>query len=95
MCPVSKLRDNFCTGLSFAFSIFSGFLESEMGELLKSGFKGGSPIRPHVKIDYSATHPARVADFDDSSFRPIYALSSTRRYHVPIPCQHHSKRNLK
>jgi hypothetical protein len=42
------------------------------------GFKRGSPIKPHVKMGPLVTHPARVADFEDSSFRSICALSSTR-----------------
>jgi len=38
----------------------------------------GSLIRPYVKVDYLAIHPARVANKDDSNFRPIFALSTTR-----------------
>jgi hypothetical protein len=44
------------------------------------GFKRGSPIKPHVKMGPLVTHPARVADFEDSSFRSICTS------HLRVPC---------
>jgi hypothetical protein len=45
-------------------------------------FKGGSPLRPHIKVGPTATHPARVADcyrfqFSSHPFSQSTALEST------------------
>ncbi|KAK4028762.1 hypothetical protein OUZ56_021781 [Daphnia magna] len=37
----------------------------------------GSPIRAYVKVGPLVTHPARVADVDDSNFRPIFAVDGS------------------
>jgi hypothetical protein len=40
----------------------------------------GSPIRPHVKLGRLVTHPARVADVDDSNFLAILTAVGSGKY---------------
>ncbi len=47
----------------------------------------GSPIRSNVKLGPLVTHPARVADFEDSNFLPLFSPSHLRVHPLtPIPC---------